>query len=175
MKIAVEAFGANASVNIKGWKAALEGLVSGEAGEVWEYFEQSLSGFNHHSPTITQKFTATVNSEGNVEVIVGILRSSPDNRIYSHVNWGTSRRLIRVASGGGPMIFRAKYMSATSRGRLQGGNWAKVGPWTVAFFINHPGTQARRFDEFIHTAMRGSIVHAAKTMLNKQRGNTWRK
>jgi hypothetical protein len=73
------------------------------------------------------------------------------------------------------MVFRAKYFPATARGTLSGGKWAKVGPWTVAFFINHPGTQGRRFDEFIQTAMTGSIASASRRMLRDQRGKTWRK
>ena len=175
MRIGFVPVGVGAKINIPGWKKAWEGLIRDEAQEVWEYFEQSLSGFHNHRPLIQQKFSATVNAKGDVEVIVGILRSTPDNRVYSHVNWGTSARVIRIAAGGRPMIFKTKYFPATSRGTLSGGQWSKVGPWTVAFFINHPGTQGRRFDEFIQTAMEGSISHAARNMISKRRGKTWSK
>ena len=90
----IESINFDAQVNIKGWQTAWEDLIAGEAAEAWDYFEQSLSGFKRHSPSISQKGSATVGGNGNIEVVVGVLDPSPDNNIYSYVNWGTRPRIF---------------------------------------------------------------------------------
>lgn len=175
MRVGIKPIGTNAKIDIKGWETAWEDLIAGEAREVWEYFEQSLSGFHSHNPTITQRYTATINASGNVEVIVGILTPTEDNTIYSYVNWGTRPRVIHAALANRPMVFKAVYWPATARGTLRGGQWAKTGPWQVTWEVHHPGIKARRFDEFIQIAMQGSILYASRRMLLARRGKFWKK
>ena len=164
----IEVIGADAKVDTRGWEVAFEDFTQAMADDLWDYFEQSLSGFKRHRPTITQK-----GSVKDYDITIGILDSSPDNNIYSYVNWGTSPRVL-VAHNPRGMRFRVSYAPATARGTLRGGTWTKTGPWTVRYTIHHPGTQARRFDDFIFMAMQGSVKGEAPKITRSMRGKFWR-
>lgn len=163
-----EVIGADAKVNVQGWENAFQDFMESMSRDLWDYFEQSLSGFKRHNPTITQKGRVSL-----YDITVGILQSSPDNNIYSYVNWGTSPRIL-VAHNPDGMRFRVAYAPATARGTLRGGTWTKTGPWTVRYTIPHPGIDARRFDDFIHMVMLGSVKAESKEITRTMRGKFWR-
>jgi hypothetical protein len=173
MRMKAEPIGADYKVNVSGWENAIRGLMTDQVSEARDYFEQSISGFHNHSVSITQRGTASIGGNGSIEIIVGVLDNTPDNAVYSYVNWGTSPRVITAVND--VMIFRANYMPATARGTLRSGKWTKTGPWLYKYEVNHPGIKARRFDEFIQEAMRGSMTHGAKQMLSSQKGKMWRR
>jgi hypothetical protein len=173
-KLTFEVIGTGAKVDVGGWLSAYGDYVDEAASNAEGLFNQSLSGFKRHTPVVEKRGTAKKNSRGDIEIIVGVLRPSPDNQIYSHVNWGTKARVLTAHNPRG-MRFKVWYRPATRHGSLSGGTWTKVGPWTVRYTINHPGTTARRFDEFIHKALTGNNQTEARKVLSNRKGKFWRK
>jgi len=174
MKIKIEPVGDKASLNIKTWEDAWRGLTLSTADYVDELFRQSFQGFNNHSPSTSRRQSG---SGASTEVVVGVLEGTPDNTIYSYVNWGVRPRIIQARNPQGGLVlrFRARYSPATARGRLGGGQWVKSGPWQVTFEVHHPGVQARRFDEVIQMLAKEFVEKESGKMLRSLRGKSWRK
>jgi len=173
MKIGIAVIGTKKKVNTKGFLDVFSDFIENQAKETEKLFVQSTSGFKRHRPTVEQRGTATVNGRGDIEIITGVLRSTPDNTIYAYVNWGTKARVLTAHNPRG-MQFQLYYSPATRHGSLSGGTWTKTGPWQVRYTINHPGTGARRFDEFIHKAISDNFDTEARKVILKQRGKFWR-
>lgn len=175
VRLAIEPVGNNSSINLAGWEQAWEDMVVATAEKVEDYFKQSFQGFHAHSPSVSRR--PAKRSQRDTTVIVGVLDATPDNAIYSFVNWGTAARIIRARNPQGGLVlrFRARYTPATHRGTLSGGQWVKSGPWRVEFFVHHPGIKARRFDEVIQLLAQLYMDQEARNMLRSQRGKTWKK
>lgn len=173
VRLAIEPIGAGAKIDLAGWEQAWQDLVVATAEKAEDYFKQSFQGFNAHNPTVTRRPAQRTQKDTNV--IVGVLNETPDNAVYSWVNFGTKPRVIRAKNPQGGLVlrFRARYSPATRKGSLSGGQWRKTGPWRVEYAVHHPGIKARRFDELIQMLTQLYMDEEAKRMLRSQRGKTW--
>lgn len=172
MKIKLTAINDKAKVNVSGYQRGFRDLVREVGREGYKYFEQSTSGFHGHSITITQLGTAGSTRFGGPETIVGVLRASDGNKIYSYVNHGTGPRIIR-ARASNPMIFRVAYRPATRQGSLRGGKWEKYGPWMVRWEVRH-ATSPRAFDVFIQHALQAHYDQIAPKRMRSMARRHWR-
>jgi len=174
MRIKITPIGNKASLNTKAWEDAWRDLTLSTADYVDDLFKQSFQGFHNHSPSTSRRQSGAGASK---EVVVGVLEGTPDNTIYSYVNWGTRPRIIQARNPDGGLVlrFRARYAPATARGRLGGGQWVKSGPWQVKFEVRHPGISARRFDEVIQMLAKEYIEKESGKTLRSLRGKSWRK
>lgn len=164
----------DAKVDARRYANGFADLVREIGREAYRYFEQSASAFHSHTVTITQLGIAGNTGFGGPETIVGVLRASEGNRIYSYVNHGTGPRIIR-ARGNRPMIFRVGYSPATRQGTLpSGGKWEKYGPWHVTYQVKH-ATSPRAFDVLIQKFTQAHADQIAPKRMRTMARRHWRK
>lgn len=71
-------------------------------------------------------------------------------KIWHYVDEGTRPHIIAPKKPGGRLIFQTGYSPRTTPvANAHVGTGQASGPWRRAEFVNHPGTEARRFTETI--------------------------
>lgn len=160
-------------IGLKRWDQGFRNFLRGQTSEIFKYFEQVAHGFVNHSVDLTQK-RGVRKSGGNLEVVVGALESTPGNKIFSYVNWGTGPRIIYKRNY--PfLVFRPGYKRSTKPGSLSvSPPWEKVGSRIYLQAVNHPGIEARRFDKLIQVLMQGHINHEGRRAVRALAKQTWR-
>lgn len=124
----------------KEWVEAMaDSMKHNTAPTLKKLFRQSVYGWSD-KPSFRQKFTRHA-AELSMEVYT-------ENDIYGLVNAGSPRHWI-PKSGTTFQRFRKGYRPATRPGSLQSGRKYRSQPWWTAYRVDHPGFQARKFDELV--------------------------
>lgn len=85
--------------------------------------------------------------------------------IWELVNAGSPRHRI-PKHGTTYMKFRPGYRSATTPGRLQSRRAYRSGKPRVAYVVNHPGFEARKFDELIAQEYENPFINDMQDAIN---------
>lgn len=107
-----------------------------------------------------EKTVATWEKKPKFEVVITLGKSGPailvdtDNEIYGYVSRGTKPHLIQAGiftgkSNKRTLAFPATFRPKTKVRRLKSFRGFKGGPTVLRKFVQHPGTEAREFDEVI--------------------------
>lgn len=90
------------------------------------------------------------------------ITAGTDDEIYGYVNHGTRPHVIRAKNA--PMLaFPGGYVAKSKPGRIVSRRGGSFGPTRFAQEVNHPGTEARKFDALIARRRQKTI----ETLLNK--------
>ena len=94
-----------------------------------------------HKPEFASKISLPQGTPG-VEV-------STDDKIYGYVTKGTPPHIILPKNPRGVLVFQAGYKAKTTPRVIGSGAGGAFGETVVAHAVQHPGTEAREFDETI--------------------------
>jgi hypothetical protein len=124
---------------VPGMYAALEAEAKKAADDLELEFMLSTATWEHEV-----KFEKLVQvGPKSVEILV-----DTDDEIYRYVNEGTRPHRIEP-KGDYPLAFPSVFRPKSQPGRQASGKGYSGGPTVYARGVNHPGTQARKFDKTI--------------------------
>lgn len=94
-----------------------------------------------NKPEFRSKQTTTSN-----KISILIYADGPNADIYSLVNAGSPRHLIRPKQSGGLLRFQPGYSASTKPRNLTSKSKTRSGGFVTAQVVRHPGFEAREFD-----------------------------
>lgn len=114
---------------------------------------EALVSYGNTVQTWTRKPVFTSQRLALWERVIGT-----DDEIYGYVNHGTEPHIIRPRNPGGVLAFQSGYQAKTIPNVAFSRAGGAFGPTVHAREVNHPGTEARNFDDAIANRVQSRIV-----------------
>lgn len=143
----------------KKWVDAIVNVLERKtAPKLKEYFRDTVYGWSAaKKPSFRQKLTR---SHQSLSMLV-----YTDSEIYALVNEGSPRHYI-TPRGPYPMRFRKGYRPSTTPGVMKSRRAYRSKPWWTARLVDHPGFEARNFDELIAQTYEPQFIEDIQDAVN---------
>lgn len=132
-------------------------------------FRKASRGWKNTKPDITS--TDIKETIATLSLTSGALKSGAGNNVYSWINWGTKKRIIRPNTKK-YLRFQRGYYPSTTPGTLSSHTKRRFGPWTAKKSVRHQ-IAARGFDEVVARQREDKFVDAMQEQMDKFADNFW--
>lgn len=175
MKVRLEVIGAGLTINIDGYRTAMEKALLEEGDKINDLFERATSTFSTKTkPRLSKTKVKKIGYDWEVQA--GGLRYTHGNGVLSVINFGSGPRTIVAFGGKGPMRFPAQYNPATARTRaFSPGQREKYGEPIVTRTVRNHRVEPRRIDKAIVSRRKGYFRRLMQGRIDKAARRHWNK